>query len=75
MEDFHKAGGLATLLREIRPLLHLDCLTVSGRTLGQELDLAVRLCNPGRRASAFRLRYTRRVQWRCCAAISRPTAR
>ena len=40
MEDFHKAGGLAALLREIRPLLHLDCLTVSGRTLGQELDSA-----------------------------------
>ncbi len=40
MEDLHKAGGLATLLREIRPLLRLDCLTVSGRTLGQEIDSA-----------------------------------
>ena len=26
------------LLRELRPLLHLDALTVSGRTLGEELD-------------------------------------
>ena len=34
MEDFHKAGGLATVLRELRPLLHLDALTVTGRTLG-----------------------------------------
>src|SRR5690606_8536392 len=31
MEDLHKAGGLATVLREIRDLLHTDCLTVSGR--------------------------------------------
>lgn len=40
MEDFHKAGGMLTLLRELRPLLHLDTLTVSGRTLGEELDNA-----------------------------------
>src|ERR1700693_5289569 len=40
MEDFHKAGGLATVLRELRPLLHLDALTVTGRTLGEELDAA-----------------------------------
>ena len=38
MEDFHRAGGMATLLRELRPLLHLDALTVTGRTLGEELD-------------------------------------
>ncbi len=40
MEDFHHAGGMATLLRELRPLLHLDALTVTGRTLGEELDAA-----------------------------------
>lgn len=38
MEDFHKAGGVPALLRELRPFLHLDALTVSGRTLGEELD-------------------------------------
>ena len=38
MEDFHHAGGMPRLLRELRPLLHLDALTVSGRTLGEELD-------------------------------------
>lgn len=38
MEDFHKAGGVPALLRELRPLLHLDAMTVSGRTLGQELE-------------------------------------
>lgn len=40
MEDFHKAGGMATLLRELKPLLRLDAMTVSGRTLGEEIDLA-----------------------------------
>ncbi|HMC15659.1 MAG TPA: IlvD/Edd family dehydratase [Albitalea sp.] len=39
MEDFHAAGGMATLLRELKPLLHLDALTVTGRTLGEEMAL------------------------------------
>jgi dihydroxy-acid dehydratase len=40
MEDLHRAGGVPTLLRELRPLLHLDALTVTGRTLGEEIDAA-----------------------------------
>jgi dihydroxy-acid dehydratase len=40
MEDFHKAGGMAALLRELKPLLHLDALTVTGRTLGEEIERA-----------------------------------
>ena len=40
MEDFHAAGGMHTLLRELKPLLHLDALTVTGRTLGEELEAA-----------------------------------
>jgi dihydroxy-acid dehydratase len=40
MEDFHKAGGMATLLRELKPLLCLDALTVTGRTLGEEIERA-----------------------------------
>ncbi len=40
MEDFHAAGGMATLLRELKPLLKLDALTVTGRTLGQEIEAA-----------------------------------
>ncbi|MGZ5039322.1 MAG: IlvD/Edd family dehydratase [Usitatibacter sp.] len=38
MEDLHRAGGLPALLRELKPLLHLDALTVTGRTLGEEID-------------------------------------
>jgi dihydroxy-acid dehydratase len=40
MEDLHKAGGVHALLHELKPLLHLDALTVTGRTLGEELESA-----------------------------------
>jgi dihydroxy-acid dehydratase len=40
MEDFHRAGGMATLLRELKPLLRLEALTVTGRTLGDEIERA-----------------------------------
>lgn len=38
MEDLHRAGGLPTLLRELKGLLHLDAMTVTGRTMGEEID-------------------------------------
>ena len=38
MEDFFFAGGVGAVLRELRPLLHLDCMTVTGRTLGDRLE-------------------------------------
>lgn len=38
MEDFFYAGGLGAVLRELKPLLKLDCLTVTGDTLGERLD-------------------------------------
>ena len=38
MEDFNKAGGMPALLRELKPLLHLDAMTVTGRTLGEEIE-------------------------------------
>jgi len=37
MEDFFNAGGMGAALRELRPLLHLDCVTVTGETLGERL--------------------------------------
>jgi len=40
MEDLYHAGGLVPMLREIRPLLDLSCLTVTGRTLGENIDAA-----------------------------------
>jgi len=38
MEDFHAAGGMGALLRELRPLLHLDTIDVEGRKLGDRLN-------------------------------------
>jgi dihydroxy-acid dehydratase len=38
MEDFHAAGGMGALLRELKPLLHLDTIDVTGRTLAQRLE-------------------------------------
>ena len=38
MEDFHAAGGMGALMREIKDLLHLDALTVTGETLGERLQ-------------------------------------
>jgi dihydroxy-acid dehydratase len=38
MEDFCAAGGMGALLRELKPLLHLDCVTVTGETLGERLE-------------------------------------
>ncbi|MFC3001232.1 L-arabinonate dehydratase [Falsiroseomonas tokyonensis] len=37
MEDFFYAGGILGLMERMRAHLHLDCLTVSGRTLGENI--------------------------------------
>jgi dihydroxy-acid dehydratase len=37
MEDFHASGGMGALLRELKPLLHLDCIDVTGETLAERL--------------------------------------
>jgi dihydroxy-acid dehydratase len=38
MEDFCAAGGMGALMRELKPQLHLDCVTVTGETLGERLE-------------------------------------
>jgi len=40
MEDLEKAGGLATILRELKPLMKMNALTVTGKTLGKNLAAA-----------------------------------
>jgi dihydroxy-acid dehydratase len=37
MEDFFYAGGLPALLKALAPKLHLRCLTVTGKTLGENI--------------------------------------
>jgi dihydroxy-acid dehydratase len=38
MEDFYYAGGLQALMGEVRDLLHLDCATVNGKRMGENLE-------------------------------------
>ncbi|KAA0970160.1 dihydroxy-acid dehydratase [Aureimonas fodinaquatilis] len=40
MEDLHKAGGLQVVLKNIAHLLEKDALTITGRTLGEEIEAA-----------------------------------
>ena len=35
--DFHNAGGVFSLMKELEGFLHTDCLTVSGKTVGENL--------------------------------------
>jgi dihydroxy-acid dehydratase len=37
MEDLFAAGGVGAVLRELQPLLHLDCQSVAGESLGERL--------------------------------------
>lgn len=64
MEDLNKAGGLRVVLRAIAHLLEPECLTVSGRTLGEEIasgpapwkqDVVRSLDNPVHRGGAIRV--------------------
>jgi len=38
MEDLFAAGGLVGVLKELRHLLHLDAMTITGETLGERID-------------------------------------
>jgi dihydroxy-acid dehydratase len=39
MEDLFKAGGLGVVLSELKHLLNLDCMTVTGQTLEERLEV------------------------------------
>lgn len=39
MNDFHNAGGMLALLHTLRPLLRLEARTITGKTLGEILDV------------------------------------
>jgi dihydroxy-acid dehydratase len=46
LQDLHAAGGLSALLWELRDLLHLECRTVEGTTLGERLGSAPAWVDP-----------------------------
>ena len=43
MEDLNEAGGIYAVMKELtkKDLLHLDCITVTGKTVGENIDKAV----------------------------------
>ncbi|MEM8629872.1 MAG: dihydroxy-acid dehydratase [Pseudomonadota bacterium] len=43
-KDLYEAGGVPVVMKELRKagLIHEDCITASGRTMGEELDLITR---------------------------------
>lgn len=43
-KDLYEVGGVPVVMKELRKigLMHEDCLTVTGRTMGEELDLITR---------------------------------
>ena len=76
MEDFCSAGGMGALLRELKPLLHLDCMTVTGETLGERLAATTTMATSIARSSpSGQSRSNRRAAWSRCSAISRRRAR
>jgi dihydroxy-acid dehydratase len=38
MEDFYRAGGAPVVLKELESLLHLDEITVTGQTMGENIE-------------------------------------
>jgi L-arabonate dehydrase len=38
MEDFYYAGGVPAVMNEIRSMLHLEALTVNGKTIGENVE-------------------------------------
>lgn len=38
--DFHDAGGVSALMKEMEGMLNTDCLTVTGKTVGENLKAA-----------------------------------
>ena len=74
MEDFYYAGGLRALLHELSDLLALDCRTVNGKTLGENLEGA-RIYNEDVIRKREQPAARNPAAWSCCAATSRRTAR
>ncbi|MEM1655586.1 MAG: dihydroxy-acid dehydratase [Nitrososphaerota archaeon] len=43
MDDLDRAGGVPAVMKTLEPLLHLDALTVTGKTVGENISGARRL--------------------------------
>lgn len=46
MVDFYEAGGVPAVMKELEALLHTDCLTANGKTVGENLAVTARTTRP-----------------------------
>ena len=74
VEDLFHAGGVPVVLRELLPLLDGDALSVSGRSLAENVAGAP-IRPTGRSSPRSSSRSRPRAGSRCCAAHWLPTAR
>lgn len=44
--EFQQSGGVPALMKELEGMLHTDALTVTGKTVGENLAKVERSCNP-----------------------------
>ena len=73
MEDFFYAGGLRALMAQMKDLLDLSCITVTGRTLGENIaDSKVHLPDVIHSLDAAAL--SAKARPRCSPATSRRAA-
>ena len=54
MSDLFAAGGIGAVMRELKPMLHLQCMTVTGETLGERLSQPAPLRRSRRHPAARR---------------------
>ena len=73
MEDFHYAGGFDAFFKTLLPHLKRDELTVTGRTIAENVAEA-KVLERGRHPSARQAASQAAAASPSCAAISRPTA-
>ena len=61
--DFHAAGGVPAVMRELLPLLHADAMTVTGETVAENLSAAGSSACSGRRSAGSGLIRTLESPW------------
>ena len=74
MEDFFAAGGMGALMRELKDLLHLDAMTVTGETLGERLEYDSDAWIDRTIIAERKSRWSRKAGWWRCSAIWRRRA-
>ena len=73
MKDLHAIGGVPVVMKALLDggYLHGDCITVTGKTIAENLKDVKFPDEPGRGPSARRSRSRRPAAWSCSKAISR----